>query len=331
MQERHPYLLVGGGFAGLLTAKLLQDRAHAFVGLEKTDAFGGSAGNGHQRFYDEKALEFLREKLGELEWTAVEEPPRERRKGEWRGIEENLSDAEKFFLRAPFFNPRARFAEIVQRLTAEVGRHFHKRKQVDAIHPEGRRVVCADGSEFHYETLVWCADIEALLKAWQGDKAALLKSLKPLQELPGGLDWEIELKEPVIPAANTVVFPFRYKETKLRALGVPEASNLHWLLFLEDEIADDREEIAKCVRALKREILKEFPDLKEKTQSERIVYLTEIVTGNPAPVKSLNVLPDVLYIGPQVRLPESGEELQNLDRIIDNCRRFEATLTQTQE
>src|SRR5688572_19684225 len=99
LEERYPYLVVGGGLAGLMAAKLLTERGKKYLALEKTEALGGSEKQGHQRFFHERGLQFLREKIGAFEWTRAESPPQERRKGEWRPVEESVSDEEKTFLR----------------------------------------------------------------------------------------------------------------------------------------------------------------------------------------------------------------------------------------
>lgn len=322
---------MGGGFAGLLAAKLLTRNSIAFIGLEKSDFLGGHTRVGHHRFYDEGATSFLSQHLNGVEWLRIDDTPKERRKGEWRDIEEECTEEEQFYLKAPYFHPQTACSQLTQRLIEEVGGSFLTKKSADKIDPEKKVLTCVDGTEFSYDTILWCADMEFLSKAWPGDKTAVLKALKGQKEVCGGLNLDMELGAPMFSLRNTVVFPFRHKDKKLRALGVhepgsSEKANMHWLMFLEEAIAEDREEVAKCVRALKRELQKEFPELKENTKNERIVYLSSLSGNTPSPVKSLTVLPGIIYLGPQARPPGSNEELRNLDRIVDNCRRFEDSL-----
>ena len=191
--------------------------------------------------------------------------------------------------------------------------------------------MCQDGSQYSYDKIVWCSPLEPLIKLWNGDKAPLIKQLKELKEGYGGVNLELEVSGTLFPFKNTMVFPFRYKDSRLRALGVnatwppptAERSLVHWLLFLGREITDDREELAKCIRTFKRELQKEFPELKTSTLSEKIVYLPLISGEIPAPLRSLRLLPDLLYVGPQARLADTDESLRNLDRTLNNCSRFE--------
>jgi hypothetical protein len=126
-----------------------------------------------------------------------------------------------------------------------------------------------------------------------------------------------------------MVLPFKYKEARLRGLGATTSPrNIHWLLFLESEIIDDREELAKCIRTFKRELQKEFPELKGAVQSERIVYLPCISGEEPCAVDSLEVLPDVYYVGPQARMDDEDKSLRNIDCTLSNCRQLEQILPQ---
>lgn len=326
MEEKAAFVIVGGGLAGLFAAKILRDQGLSFVGLEKSDELGGRNHVGHPRLYDESTVEYAVAHLPSTQWIKVEEPPLERRKGEWKAVEEEVSEEESFYLGQPFFSPSQSYKEIVDGLVANLGDSFTLRKNVEKIDAEKKVLVCTDGSEVAYEKLIWCTELELLRKAWKGDASPLLKAFKSLKEIPGGLNLDLQLSAPIFNQQNTVVLPFRYKDSKLRALGIAEKSLLHWMLFLEEEISEDREEVAKCVRALKRELQKEFPTLKEVTTGERILYCTSINGGKPADVKSLDILPDVMYIGPQVRLQESNETLRNLDRTLANVRHFEQTL-----
>lgn len=325
-----PWIIVGGGFTGLIVARILKSRGMNFIGLEKSEHLGGSASIGHQRVYEPGSVEFFRQQFPELEFDFIDENPLERRKGEWRAPEEEgLVSEEKFYLRGGFYSPKRSYAKLGDQLANEVGEFFHLRVSVTEIRPETKLLVCSNGNEIEYEKIVWCSPLETLPKVWTGDKTPLLKPVKELEDAPRGLMLEMETTAPLFPYKNTVVFPFRYKDSRLRALGTSKPSEegagthiLQWVLVLEQELADDREELAKVMRTLKRELLKEFEGLKELLKGERIVYLPKASDEAPATVKSLALLPDVIYVGSQVRLPQSKEEPRNLDRALDNCHFF---------
>ena len=167
---------------------------------------------------------------------------------------------------------------------------------------------------------------------WSGEGKPTFP-LKKIGSPRGGLYLDMELSRPVFPFRNTVVFPFRYKDNRLRALGVNapvregEAGHLvHWMVFLEDNLLENREETAKCLRALRRELRKEFPELETAVKQERIVYLPNITEDSVLPVKSLEVFPDVLYLGSELEPEDGPQGLRNLDRTLSNCKSFQGVI-----
>lgn len=95
-------------------------------------------------------------------------------------------------------------------------------------------------------------------------------------------------------------------------------NRLHLMVFLPKEVMEDREEVAKCVRTLKRELTKEFPELSAKTKREKIVYLPLLSGEEAVSWGSIEVGPGVFYLGPQVYLTDEQAELRNLDLLVSN-------------
>jgi protoporphyrinogen oxidase len=330
----NPFFIVGGGIAGLLSARLLKHKGLPFLGFEKSDALGGRTTFGHHRLYSTSAVRFLSSQLESLEWEEIDDKPQLRKKGEWVEWAEEASEQESFYLHAPFFHPHSTFPELIHRLSSEVAESFQMRKTVTAIYPDTHRVEFLDGSALLYEKLIWCSSLPLLNKVWQGDKLPLYKLLKKAEEPLGGISVDVELSSPLFSFRNTVVFPFRFKDSRLKALGMrsswpippQEKSLTHWLLFLEKELAEDREEIAKCVRTFHRELEKEFPALKENLRTERIVYLPSISGEKPVAAKTLNVLPDLYYVGPEITLGDKQDTARNLDLTLSNCQQLYTAL-----
>jgi len=325
MNEPTPFLIVGGGPVGLIAAKLLRLQARSFLGLEKGDLLGGKMTTLPTRLFSSESVAFLHRLMPELEWKLTQGTPVERIKGEWKEVRE-VSSIERPFLNSPFYSPARAW---VGKLAEEVADSFSLHSHVVEIFPDDKKVVCAEGKEIHYEKLLWCGDIEGLRKAWKGDPASLLKLLKGLPDAMVAFDLELELSTPLRQEEGAIVFPFRYKEKKMRALGVSQPhvdSSIHWLVSLDEEISDDREEVAKCVRALKRELGKEFAELKENIKAERILFYPSMEAAEPREVKSLATLPDVFYLGSQLRREESEKDLIYFDVALDNCRYFEQSL-----
>ena len=324
MSNTIPYVIVGGGPVGLIAAKLLQLHQKAFVGLEKTDRLGGKLSTLPSRLFSDESVVFFRSFLPTVEWNLINSTTLERVKGEWKAPEPaTLTLIEKPFLQNRYYSPDKSW---VVDLAQEIVANFQLRSEVSEVIEGEKKIVYSDGKEVFYEKLLWCADLSKLRKAWKGNTTSFLKVLKGIPEPVGVFDLELELATPLRDEVGSILFPFRYKEKKLRAIGVRELSKMHWLVPLEAEIAEDREEVAKCVRTLKRELGKEFSDLKEKTQAERIVFYPDLSPSEPKEVKSLTALPDVLYLGSQLRREECDKRLFHLDVAVDNCRHFEQTL-----
>jgi voltage-gated potassium channel Kch len=328
------FIIVGGGFSGLLAARALRKRGIPFVGLERSEDLGGRALIGQYRLYDERSVSFLKEQIASLEFTKVEDVARERKKNDWHEVPEDVSVDEKFYLGAPFFLSSFRYSDLAEKLAEEVQDAFETRKEVTEINCDKRELTCQDGTIYAYDKLIWCTPLDVLNKLWKGDKLPLFKLLKKGESARGGIDLDLEMTTPLFDSKNTVVFPFRFKDKKLRALGTSEEITTegttryftHWLLFLDSDVEEDREEVAKCLRAMRREIEKEFPEIKTNVKQERIVYLPYISGETPATAKSLEILPGVIYLGPQIGIGKDEEAARNLDRIVDNSRHLETLL-----
>lgn len=328
------YLIIGGGLTGVCAANLLAKKGLEFEGLEKEERLGGRAEIGHHRIYSSNSVEFL-SRFSTDEWFRIDDEPKERKKGEWSKVADIDNDCEEFYLGTSYYYPKSNFSHLLTSLIEPVRDTFHLNKTVEKVDAGTKTVTCQDGTTYQYETLLWCTHIDHLRKVWQGDNSHLLKALKKTRELHAGISLDVELKAAPFEFKNSVVFNFRYKDNKMRAIGVQDSmsegstehSHLHWLLFVDEEICEDREELAKCVRTMKREILKEFPEMKDLLVKERIVFLPALSGDESAELKSLELVPSVFYLGPQVSLPGTDASLRNIDRSIDNCAHFEQSLS----
>ncbi|MEZ4750768.1 MAG: NAD(P)-binding protein [Bdellovibrionota bacterium] len=333
-----PYIVIGGGLSGLIAAHSLKARGIEFIGLERSDTLGGRALVGHHRLYKEGSVKVLAEHLPDLSWTEVTEAPMERHKGDWRALSLSYSEAEQFYLHAPFYNLEQELESVAEALRQQVAEAFKLNATVVQILPQSKKVICQEGLEFEYEKIVWCCPLPLLATLWKGEKKALAKIFKQTgDEEFGGINLDLEIQSTadeltaICPVKNTVALSFRFKDHVFRTLGNLQRlegknARMHWLLFLPPEIVEDREEVAKCVRALKREIYKEFTTLQEKVVKERIVYLPNISGEQQAQTPSIEILPDLFYVGSQIRVEGTEAEAFNLDRALENCKQFENTL-----
>ncbi|NBW98597.1 NAD(P)/FAD-dependent oxidoreductase [bacterium] len=318
----NPQVIIGGGLSGLLTARILQEKNISWIGFEKTSRLGGRAESGPHRVLRSETAVLFQELVPEIKWLATEGDVKERVKGEFEELHEGFSEAEKFYLTSSLYAAETPFENFVEKLAASVTPQYQTRKTVTRIRGSEKVIEFSDGSEQNYQQLFWCSDLGLLFKVWEGEPLCSPKSMKKQMEKPAGVNLTLELESPLADIKNTVVLPFRFKDWKLRGLGIPELHRLHWMVFLPKELMEDREEVAKCVRSLKRELLKEFPELSTKIKKEKIVYLPVLSGEDTAQWSSLNIAPDVFYIGPQIyTLPEQAE-LKNLDLVAAQAQQL---------
>jgi len=327
------YLIIGGGISGMLMANILQRKGVSFLGLEKSRHLGNQFNFGQLRIYQDNSVGFVKDLCGSIEWVKVDEHPRERKKGEWVSTNNDYIDEEKAFLGNPFYHPAESFDTVVSVIKNSIESSFLTEKAVETIDIEKKMVTCQDGSEHPFERLVWCDDLKSLLKATQTSVKVAMKNSRKKDDVQGGIHLEMELSNSFIPFSNSVIFPFRYKDYKLRAVGINDLkatqngpSKIHWIVFLERELAEDREEVAKVIRAMKRELQKEFPELKTLVLREKIVFEPKVESYTPAEIKGLELFPGIFYVGSEAQLPDTRAENSPIDLAIENCKRFEDSI-----
>jgi hypothetical protein len=335
----HPYIIVGGGISGLLAAHALKKRGVSFIGFEKEDALGGrTQPGGHHRWYHESSIFYLQTLVEGVSFEKIEEVAKQRKKGAWTELEDSLPDDESFYVATPFFRTEHPLKQLIEQLAVPIQEQFQLRKEVTEILPEQKEIVCQDGTRFQYEKIVWCSPLELLNKVWKGDRLELFRLMKKAEPVRGGIQLDLETNKPIFDCRNTVVFPFKFKENRLRALGTGRmlsgandemSSVTHWLLFLDPEISEDREELAKCIRAFRRELDKDFPEIKTELRQERIIFLSSISGEVPLASKTVEILPELIYVGPELSIGKGAEDTRNLDRIVDNTRHLEESLEAT--
>ncbi len=333
-----PYLVIGGGVSGLIAASALKRLGIDFIGLEKSDQLGGRAQAGHHRLYDAKAVEYLQEQVSAIEWDYIQDSAQERFKGNWRPLSLEYSEPEQFYLGSPYYSPKGDFSQWINSLSASVRPFFLFHQTVSEIIPTVKKIICQEEKTFEYEKIIWASPLALLAKTWKGDKSGLASLFKKASDAEnGGINYELEVKMPLaafgetFPGRNTAAFTFRFKDHTLRALGIPQVGEenhkIHWMLFLPKKILENREEVAKCVRALKREIFKEFGSLQERVVQEKIIFLPHMSGDLASPSKSIEILPDTFYVGPELASEDTDESLRNMDRVVANCRNLEQLVT----
>lgn len=332
------YLIVGGGITGLFMGRFLSHKGQSFKGLEKSRQLGTDFNFGQLRIYQDNSVGILKNIYQSIQWMKIDDCPRERKKGEWINSANDFIDEEKLFLGNPFYRPSLNSDTFIHEVKTSAADNFLTEKQVEKIDLEKKIAYCQDGSEHLFDQLIWCADLKTLFKSVQGAPKTAIKNPKKKEESQGAIHLELELKNQCIPFSNSVIFPFRYKDYKLRAIGINDQPSegtsssvkMHWSVFVERELAEDREEVAKVIRALKRELFKEFQDLKTALVREKIVFQPKVEAHRPSEAKGLELYPGVFYVGAEIHLSDTTMDSSPLDLILENCKRVESALLPTE-
>lgn len=228
-------------------------------------------------------------------------PRLERKKGEWVPLSGEPAESwpRAVCARSPLRKSldRAGFgalAEGIESVFDLVGR-------VESLNVDEKRVVLSDGTSVGFEALIWCRSFSELRKALGGQ--VQVKGGRGAGRNLFALGLELKLQKPLLESDGTYVFPFRFKDKRITALGVA-GDGSDWVFSLDDEIAVDAEEAAKVMRTFKRELWKEFPELTETFQSERIVQFTPLFVEEPWSLASLEVAPGIFHVGTDARVGE---------------------------
>ncbi len=326
-------IIIGAGVSGLALGKHLSERHESLLILEKESKPGGNASCGHQRLYSREAASLLQTQLPELKWREVTETAVQiNKKGEFGPLSDDFSAPEDHYLHQPFLEPELGYGQVIGGLYSALQPNCELKATVTHVDIDKRTVTLLDGSERSFSKLLWTGSFANLLKICGGTPEGMpKKGASPIET--GGLTWDIEVRAPLFPHRNTVVFPFRYKDLKLRALGNrgaeldSGAECCHWTLFLEDSLLENREELAKIVRAFKRELGKQFPQLEELLIREKLAFHPSLAGNLPVPMPSLEVFEGIVCLGSDIRaIPQEDSPalagLRNLDRSLANCLDF---------
>jgi hypothetical protein len=316
-------VIIGGGMSGLIAAKHLEAMEAGWTGLEKGEKLGGRLMSSIPRVELEGNKARLEALFPEAGWHWIDEPPVEAKKGGWGPQAELPARDEAHFNRGPFFQP-ARLSEhwLLQAIPETVRQKFQLDKSVVRIDTSEKRIWCSDGSELNYSHALWCAPLADFFKACPG-ATPQWKIPKNRCEL-GCAVVEMHFSQTMVPNRNALSISFRYGDGKARALGTPlniddNKQVIFWNLYLEEGVADNKEEVAHCLRNFKRELFRQFPDFASKIESEKIIYLPRIILDEPVEGATLELAEAIFYLGSEARIKGSGSKSEHLDLLVENA------------
>lgn len=335
------FLIVGGGFTGMVTANILKRNAKTFVGLEKLSYLGGGdKALFYRRYEREASIQYLSGLFPSLTWKQEPGKPSEWAKNKWIEVPSTTGSKglENPFSLENFFETQLDVESYLELLATPVEKDFKLNTRIVSFNPTEKVVLCSDGAELGYKHLLWCASLRSLMSACPVSGGELSKVSKALKKSSfRRVTLEHRLTKAVFPNNHTLLFPFRYKAQSFKALGTsglskePSTSSqdLRWSITLPEDGFEDREEIAKLIRAFRRELEKDFTDLRTQLSYEKTVYLPNSSEDPFIPLNTLNLLEGVTYVG-QSGVSEDFTEDSSFstgaDILAANLARFESTL-----
>lgn len=317
------FLIIGGGISGLVAARRLEKDGIDWMGLEKSDKLGGRLMASVPRLYRDEHRARIEELFPGAQWELVEDEAIEAKKGEWSTQDVELEPWEAYFSQKRFYRPSVATENWLPASVEEsVRSRYQLGKTVGRISLEEKKVYSTDGTEWPFENLLWCAPIADFFKLCPSAPSADWKIPKNRREL-GCVVVEMAFDRPFTTNKNSLGISFRFGDGKARATGNPLMSTdgkqtVFWTLYLDETLTENKEEVAHCLRNFRRELFRQFPDFQDLVTGERIVYLPRLALDRPLDGKSLELAPNVHYLGAEVRLKNTPEDMEHLDLLVEN-------------
>jgi hypothetical protein len=320
-------LVISNGIAGLLSARWLTSRGIPFSALDA----GSSPGQGDPtfawRFRDQANQELFSLFDDAVQWETIGSKLNHRVKENLVPFDGDIDGPMKPLIAGSYRLPTQPLSSILAPIAKDLEASFRCNRFPTSLNPEQQTVILNDGSTSKFEKLLWAAPLHKLKSILSTEWRAKLSSIGkvPAGFSCVGFEWGTDIRP--FPDDFCVVIPFRYKEEKLKAYGFFTQKNprpdselfvSHWITVPPYKLAANPEEIAKCVKALRREVLREFPDLETHLRHEKIIQHECFLTEKPLVTKSLEILPNVFYVGPELTSTNQEEHLWGLEVTLRN-------------
>ena len=323
-------LVISNGMAGLVSARWLTARGIDFSAFDAAS----TPGQGDPAFawrFRENSIDIIASLFEEAgEWTSAGALLHHKPKNAWIPYEGDIETQMKPFVAGAFRIPCQSVANFIEPISKAMGEKFSCNRFPIAIDVNEKTVSMNDGTTVTYERLIWAAPLSKL-------KGILSPSWKTqlgrVGKIPGptsivGFEWATDVR----PFAEevTVVAPFRFKDDKLKAYGIFNQKTVdaesgsfvtNWLTIAPPKVAANNEEVAKCVKSMRREVLKEFPEVEGHIKHEKILHYECFIPDKPIIVESLEVLPSVFYVGPEMTTNEDNASLWGPEATVLNLKK----------
>lgn len=319
------FLIVGGGLSGISAAILLRRYGRKLTGSERSSVLGGRAHYPNQKFFRVQTQAELTNLFSNIQIEECDLPIFERSKNGWEPRLNSKETEQEKFLLSPCYLLRAL---NLKDFPPDITELFKLRTNIVSLFPSKKMVVFQDGTETFYSKLIWTDGLMELKRVWKEDKTPLLKLLAKFKVGQSGIFLDWHLKAPLWDGSGTFIFPFRFRDEKLRAIGFSlnntGENRIQWSIFLSRDLAEDKEEVAKRLKAFRRELGKDFSNLEKNLTSERIVFLSAVHNSGGVAIKSPEPLENIILLGTDVQWPadESPTNLDDLDLAAWNISQF---------
>ncbi len=302
-------LVISNGVAGLVSAQWLSSRGIEYTAYDAAKAPGEGDPAFAWRFRDDAGSVIASLFEDSDDWGAVGTTLNHKPKKDFVPFDGEIDEQFRPLLIGNYKIPRRAMAQILAPMTKSLIVNFHCNRFPLSLSIEEKTVSMNDGTVVPYEKLIWAAPLMKL----KGILSPLWKTkLGKIGKVPGptsfvGFEWATDVKP--FSEDISVMVPFRFRDEKLKAYGffnqksvAPDTDHYvtNWVAIAPAKVAANAEDVAKFVKSLRREMLKELPEVDGHIKHEKILHYECFVPDRPIVLESLEVLPNVFYVGPEV-------------------------------
>lgn len=323
-------LVISNGIAGLVSAQWLKAKGIEFAAYDAAS----TPGQGDPAFawrFRESAGDIIASLFTEPgEWSSAGATLNHKPKNDWVPYDGEIETQMKPFVAGAFRIPNRAVSSFIEPISKAVGEKFSCNRFPIAIDVNEKTVSMNDGSTLSYERLIWAAPLlklkGILSPSWKTQLTRIGKIAGPTSII--GFEWATDVRP--FSEEVTVVTPFRFRDDKLKAYGFFNQKTVdaetgvyvtNWLTIAPPKVAANAEEIAKCVKAFRREVLKEFPEVEGHIKHEKILQYECFIPDKPIIADSLEVLPNIFYVGPEMTTNEDNASLWGPEATVLNLKK----------
>ncbi len=307
-QNLKKYIFVGSHLKNLIQAKKLKEQGHFISILEPLPEAGGLYKpwrEGVDSFWERSpsteelgALDiFDRIDSQEIQGTQFLDGKFKNFMSLEKADNPFAHDVVQLMLSEKFLQPKPSLSQMTDQLLEELESDIQNLSRVEQLVLEDDKVVAiqtADGEKLDCDELIWGGALEEALSLLPHDRLNL-KSLKKVKRQPFTSILVLSFQGDF----SSLNYPDNYylqNKQKTHCLGYIEPLHSLWMCYLSGELSADHDTQAKHVREMKKLIYRAFPELRDKTEKEKIFFHPEVLPTQD--IKGLSTLKNLSWSFP---------------------------------